>query len=151
VKNIILVLGNKNSQALNYFFETLVTHKNIQKTKIESYDKLDKMFLAQKTRHDYLKNPKYFCEKLEYNYQLSFEPFLKHFFFFFIIDKPKNIIQNEKDINYYELRLRRIYELIFKTKNKLIYFDNQVYKKETYDACAKFLTLNKNFKIKTVA
>jgi hypothetical protein len=149
MKNIILIISNKDSTFSEYFFETLVSHKNIQKVKLDTYDRIDKCFLAQKTKADYLKSPKFYCEKLDYDYQLSFRPFLKQFIFFFIIDKPKNIIKNKQDVNYYCLRLRRMYELILKTKGKnKVFFDKEVYDERTYDTCSSFLSLKNKFKIK---
>lgn len=148
MKNIVLLVGHKNSYYFDYFCENFYFHKNIQKTQLESYDKLDKLFLAQKTRSDYLKNPKFYCEKLECDYQLSFKPFLDHLFFIFVIDKPKNVINDKDDKNYYQLRLRRIYELIVKTKNKKVFFEEQVFKKETYQECKEFLNLKSDFKLK---
>jgi hypothetical protein len=148
MKNLILVISNKNSIYSEFFFNTLSSHKNIQNVKLNTYDRVEKYFLAQNTRADYLKNPKFYCEKLDHNYQLSFRPFLKQFMFFFIIDKPKNVIKKQEDVNYYLLRLRRIYELIVKTngRNK-IFFEKQVYNKETYDACGDLLKVKNNFKL----
>lgn len=148
MKNIILLIGHKNSYYLDYFYQVISNHKSIQKINFQSYDKIDKLFLAQKTKPDYLKNPKYYCEKLEHDYQLSFKPFLNHFIFFFVIDKPKNVIEKENDIAYYQLRLRRIYELAYKAKNKKIFFEDQVLLEETYRYCQKHLELKQEFKLK---
>jgi hypothetical protein len=148
VNNIILVLGHKNSYYLDYFYQVLTSHKNIQKINLQSYDKIEKLFLAQKTRPDYLKKPSFYCEKIEYDYQLSFKPFLNHFIFFFVVDKPKNVIKKENEIDYYQLRLRRIYELAYKAKNKKIFFENEVFSEETYRSCKDYLKLKHEFKTK---
>jgi hypothetical protein len=148
VKNIILLFGHKNSYYLDYFYQVITGHKNIQKISLQSYDKIDKLFLAQKTRPDYLKKPIFYCEKIEYDYQLSFKPFLNHFIFFFIIDKPKNVIKKENEIDYYQLRLRRIYELAYKAKNKKIFFENEVFSEGVYQCCKDYLKLRHEFKLK---
>lgn len=148
MKNIILLFGHKNSYCLDYFYKIITGHKHIQKINLQSYDKIDKLFLAQKTRPDYLKKPIFYCEKIEYDYQLSFKPFLNHFIFFFIIDKPKNVIKKENEIDYYQLRLRRIYELAYKAKNKKIFFENEVFSEDVYRSCKEYLGLRHEFKLK---
>jgi len=149
MKNLILVISNKNSICSDFFYNTLISHKNIQKVKINTYDKADKYFIAKNTKPDYLKNPKFYCEKLDYDYQLSFKPFLEHFIFFFVIDKPKNIIKTKDDDNYFVLRLRRMYELIIKTKGRnKVFFDQEVYENKTYEICRSFLKIKDGFKLK---
>lgn len=149
-QNIILVLSHKNSVRSEYFCDTLCSHKNIQKINFYSYDRIEKLFQIKSVRKDYLKNPKFFCENITHNHQLSFKPFLNHFIYFFIVEKPRNIIRSKKDLNYYCLRLRRIYEILYKVKNKFVLFDDQVYEKETYDKCFHFLGLENKVKARNI-
>lgn len=148
MKNVILVISYKDSIKGDYFFNSICTHKNIQKINLLTYDKIEKYFQTKNIRSDYLKKPKFFCEKLVYNYQLSFKPFLEHFLYFFIIEKPRNIIKSKNDSTYYCMRLRRMYEMIAKCKNKMILFDEDVYREETYAKSFEFLGLNQKFKKK---
>ena len=148
MKNFILIISHKNSACAEFFYNTLTSHKNIQKVNFVTYDRIDRYFAQKSILSGYLKSPKYYCEILKSNHQLCFKPFLQHFKFFFIIDKPKNIIKNDQDINYYLLRLRRIYELIIKTNQKKVFFDKQVYDENTYKICKDFLELNSDFKLK---
>lgn len=150
MKNIALIISNKDCLKAEYFFDTLCTHKNIQKINLFNYDKIEKLFQTKSIKSDYLKSPKYFCEKLVYNHQLSFKPFLNYFFYFFIIEKPRNIVKNKSDSTYYCLRLRRMYEMISKCKNKMILFDNDVYKEECYKKSFSFLGLDQKFKKKQI-
>lgn len=148
MKNIILVVSHKNSVRSEYFFNSLCSHKNIQKINFKNYDKIEKFFQIKNIRNDYLKSPKFYCENITYNHQLSFKPFLNQLIYFFIIEKPRNIITNKEEGNHYCLRLRRIYEILCKSKNKMIFFDNEVYQEETYKKCFSFLKLNDKIKNK---
>lgn len=147
MKNIILVISNKKSLRGEYFFNNLCSHRNIQKINLFLYDKIDKLFQTKNIKSDYLKKPKFFCENLVDNHQLSFKPFLSHLIYFFIIEKPKNLIVNKNECNYYCLRLRRMYELIAKTKNKIVFFDDDVFNIQTYNKCFNFLGLDLKFKL----
>lgn len=152
MNNIALVISHKNSTRSEYFFNNLCLHRNIQKINLHNYDRIEKFLQTKNIKSDYLKNPKFFCEKLTYNYQLSFKPFLDYFFYFFVIEKPRNVIKSKDEINHYCLRLRRMYEILYKAKNKIVILDDQVYLKETYDKCFGYLGLSsikKNFKIPT--
>jgi hypothetical protein len=155
VNKILLICSHLESGS-DLVVENLDSGSKLRKLNA-SYSTLNCLFLNKKNTV-YNKRPKVYFDHILYNHEFSCKELYKHVNFVYIIGNPKKTITNivydnvynEKTaLNYYCFRIRRIYEMIKRSKNCICFFDEEIYNSEIYNKIHKMLGIKDNLKIKT--
>lgn len=153
--NKILLLCSHLESGVDTLSENLNSGSKLQKLDA-SYNTIDCLFL-NKTNFQYNKRPKFYFDQILFNHEFSCKELYKHLNFVYLIGDPRKTITNiifnktydEKTAcNYYCFRVRRIYEMIRRSKNYLVFFDEDLSNKEIYNKIHNMLGINDKLKIK---
>jgi len=153
--NKIFLICSHLESGSDIIFSNLDSGSKIQKLGA-NYNNKDCLFI-KKDNFEYRKRPIYYCDHILYNYEFSCKDLFQHIKFVYIVGDPRKTltnlvykkIYNEKTAcNYYCLRLRRIYEMIKKSKNYLVFFEEDLIKKDIYNNIHEMLEIKDRLKIK---
>lgn len=154
MNKILLICSHLGSDCDN-LVSNLDSGSKLQKLEA-SYNSIDCLSL-KKFNYKYHKRPLVYFDHLVYNYQFSYKELFKYLYFVYYIENPKKAIANivankfynqKTACDYYCLRLRRMYEMIKKSKNSLVFFDEDANNPEIYKKIHKMLGINDRLKIK---
>lgn len=154
MNNIVLICSHLESGSDNLIYN-LDSGAKFQKFNA-TYNDI-KCLTLEKPNFEYRKRPKIYFDHILYNHEFSCKELYKYLSFIFVIGEPKATLSNIifKEIydqktacNYYCFRLRRIYEMIRRSKNHLIFFKEDLSKQEIYDNIQKMMNIKDKLKIK---
>lgn len=154
MNKILLICSHLESDSDN-FLNNLDSGAKFQRLNA-NYNNLDSLFL-KKLNFEYNKRPLVYFDQILYNHEFSCKELFNYIDFVYIIGNPKktltnlvykNIYDQKTACSYYCLRLRRIYEMIKKSKNYLVFFDEDLKNPEIYKQVHKMFNLHDKLKLK---
>lgn len=155
--NRILLLCSHLESGVDILSENLNSGSKLQKLN-GNYNTIDCLFL-KKENFQYNKRPKFYFDNILFNHEFSCKELFKYLSFVYLIGDPRKTITNivyskiydEKTAcNYYCFRVRRIYEMIKKSKNYIVFFDEDLLNKNIYKDIHDMLGVKDRLKIKNI-
>ena len=152
--NKILLLCSHLESDVGVLSENLNSGSKLQKLD-GNYNTIDCLFL-KKNNFQYNKRPKFYFDQILFNHEFSCKELYNHLNFIYLIGEPRktitnivynNIYDEKTACNYYCFRIRRMYEMIRRSKKYLVFF-NDVDNPETYENIHNMLGIKDKLKIK---
>lgn len=137
MNKILLVCSNLHSGS-EHLVKSLCSGSRVQKISRDYTN--TKVLFDNILIKEYGKKPTHYIDHIIYNYQFSNKNLLNHCFFIFLIGDPRVCISNmveaglseRQSCDYYLLRIRRLYEMIKKSKNKIVLFPEDLLNQNLY-------------------
>ena len=154
--NKILLIVSHLESGSDILVQNLDSGARLQRLNFNLYSNLDCLSF-KRPNTEYRKRPKVYFDHILYNHEFSCKELFKYLNFVYVIGDPKksldNIVSNKTygertACNYYCFRVRRIYEMIKKSNNCLVFFDEDLQNDETYNKIYQMLGIKDKIKIK---
>jgi hypothetical protein len=154
--NKILLIVSHLESGSESLVQNLDSGVKLQRLNFNLYSNLDCLSF-KRPNTEYRKRPKVYFDHILYNHEFSCKELFKYLNFVYVIGNPKksldNIVHNKTydertACNYYCFRVRRIYEMIKKSNDCLVFFDEDLQNDETYNKIHQMLGIKDKIKIK---
>jgi hypothetical protein len=154
--NKILLIVSHLESGSESLVQNLDSGVRLQRLNFNLYSNLDCLSF-KRPNTEYRKRPKVYFDHILYNHEFSCKELFKYLSFVYVIGDPKksldsivhnNIYDERTACNYYCFRIRRIYEMIKKSGDCLVFFDEDLQNDETYNKIHRMLGIKDKIKIK---
>jgi hypothetical protein len=154
--NKILLIVSHLESGSDSLIQNLDSGVRLQRLNFNLYSNLDCLSF-KRPNTEYRKRPKVYFDHILYNHEFSCKELFKYLNFVYVVGDPKksldNIVSNKTydertACNYYCFRVRRIYEMIKKSNDCLVFFDEDLQKDETYNKIHQMIGIKDKIKIK---
>jgi len=154
--NKILLIVSHLESGSESLVQNLDSGVKLQRLNFNLYSNLDCLSF-KRPNTEYRKRPKVYFDHILYNHEFSCKELFKYLNFVYIVGDPKksldNIVHNKTydertACNYYCFRIRRIYEMIKKSNDCLVFFDEDLHNDETYNKIHQIIGIKDKIKIK---
>ena len=154
--NKILLMISHLESGSDGLVQNLDSGIRLQRLNFNLYSNLDCLSF-KRSNTEYRKRPKVYFDHILYNHEFSCKELFKYLNFVYVVGDPKksldNIVCNKiyderTACNYYCFRIRRIYEMIKKSGDCLVFFDEDLQNDETYNKIHQMLVIKDKIKIK---
>ena len=154
--NKILLIVSHLESGSDSLVQNLDSGVRLQRLNFNLYSNLDCLSF-KRLNTQYRKRPEIYLDHILYNHEFSCKELFKYLNFVYVIGDPKksldNIVRNKTydertACNYYCFRVRRIYEMIKKSSDCLVFFDEDLQNDETYNKIHQMLGIKDKIKIK---
>jgi hypothetical protein len=154
--NKILLIVSHLESGSESLVQNLDSGVKLQRLNFNLYSNLDCLSF-KRPNTEYRKRPKVYFDHILYNHEFSCKELFKYLNFVYVVGDPKksldNIVHNKTydertACNYYCFRVRRIYEMIKKSNDCLVFFDEDLQNDETYNKIHQTIGIKDKIKIK---
>jgi len=154
--NKILLIVSHLESGSDRLVQNLDSGVRLQRLNFNLYSNLDCLSF-KRPNTEYRKRPKVYFDHILYNHEFSCKELFKYLNFVYVVGDPKksldsivhNKIYDERTAcNYYCFRVRRIYEMIKKSGDCLVFFDEDLQNNETYNKIHQMIGIKDKIKIK---
>jgi len=154
--NKILLIVSHLESGSDSLVQNLDSGVRLQRLNFNLYSNLDCLSF-KRPNTEYRKRPKVYFDHILYNHEFSCKELFKYLNFVYVVGDPKksldsivhNKIYDERTAcNYYCFRVRRIYEMIKKSGDYLVFFDEDLQNDETYNKIHQMIGIKDKIKIK---
>jgi hypothetical protein len=154
--NKILLIVSHLESGSDVLVQSLDSGVKLQRLNFNLYSNLDCLSF-KRPNTEYRKRPKVYFDHILYNHEFSCKELFKYLNFIYVVGDPKksldNIVHNKTydertACNYYCFRVRRIYEMIKKSNDCLVFFNEDIHNDETYNKIHQMIGIKDKIKIK---